>query len=203
MNSMKQHKQCKQCGKLLPSTAFRKYYGGRKGNYKYCLTCERINNREKYLMKKDILSADETAELNNIHDLWQLQRMNGLQPPHLNQNKVSVAESVDDLLSAYDTKEFDALKANKTDARTDNTTDVNISDIPVELQIWLTADLTKTPEYYQDEVYEKLREKYRPVLEINQQTLMPVYDDTYKDVLNKILDRFDDYEDNYDWSKED
>ena len=44
---------------------------------------------------------------------------------------------------------------------------------------------------------EELREKYRPMLEINKQTMMPVYDDTYKSILDQILARFDEYEDAY------
>jgi hypothetical protein len=70
-------------------------------------------------------------------------------------------------------------------------------NVPDELKIWLNKKLTKEPEYYQDVVYEKLREKYRPILEIDKSTMLPVYDDTYRFVLDAILKRFDDYEDKY------
>ena len=35
-------KTCKQCGELKPIEQFRKYYGGRKGTYTTCKTCENI-----------------------------------------------------------------------------------------------------------------------------------------------------------------
>jgi len=79
--------------------------------------------------------------------------------------------------------------------------DAESEAIPEELRTWLTAELTREPEYYQDEVYERLREKYRPIKEIDQQTMLPVYDNTYKWVLDKILTRFDEYEDAYYASK--
>ena len=195
---MEDFKQCKQCGKMLPISSFRKYYGGRKGTYKYCLTCERINNREKYLMKKATFTAEETEELEMIHKLWHIQRMNGLQPPHDNRNKASVADRVVDLLADYETTEVAAAQSNEHKA-----VELESSNAPADLTKWLTVELTEEPDYYQDTVYEQLRDKYRPVIEINQETLMPVYDDTYKDILNQILERFDDYEDNYDWDKED
>jgi len=46
-------------------------------------------------------------------------------------------------------------------------------------------------------VYEELQKKYRPILRIDEETMLPVYDDTYRDVLQKILERFDKYEDEY------
>lgn len=189
-----QFKQCKQCGKMLPLTNFRKYYGGRTGYYKYCLVCEKINNREKYLSKKTTLTDAEAEEYEKIQHLWHVQRMNGLQPPH-NSNQLSVASRVEDLLADYDATS-NAVVEQPTQTETGVV-------IPAELQEWLTKPLTEDPDYYQNTVYEELRDKYRPIMEINQDTLMPVYDDTYKPILNEILDRFDDYEDNYDWDKED
>lgn len=204
---MDDFKQCKQCGKMLPTSMFRKYYGGRKGSYKYCLTCEKINNREKYLMKKATFTAEETEELDMIHKLWQIQRMNGLQPPHDNRNKASVADKVEDLLADYEATQVASSKSTdpRAAAHEFDYTEIMAGDntIPAELSKWLTVELTEEPDYYQDTIYEQLKDKYRPVIEINQDTLMPVYDDTYKQVLNLILERFDDYEDNYDWDKED
>ena len=42
-------KICKQCGQIKPIEQYRKYYGGRKGTYKVCKSCEKINARAKYL----------------------------------------------------------------------------------------------------------------------------------------------------------
>ena len=53
------------------------------------------------------------------------------------------------------------------------------------------------PEYYQDEIYEQLKAKFRPKIKIDPDTMLPVYDDTYKPVLDKVLERFDNYEDTY------
>lgn len=70
---------------------------------------------------------------------------------------------------------------------------VTCRDKPHALDYWLTAELTKKPEYYNN-IYEQLRETYRPRTGTDPATYLPVYDDTYKDVLEKILQRFVDYE---------
>ena len=44
-------------------------------------------------------------------------------------------------------------------------------------------------------MYESLKAKYRPQLGYDSERGLPIYDDTFKDVLNQILRRFDDYED--------
>lgn len=206
---MNDYKQCKQCGKMLPIGKFRKYYGKRKGSYRMCLDCERINSREKYLSKKGKLTADEIEEFEMIHKLWKVQRANGLQPPRTNkQQQIPVVDMIDALIDDYD------KTANKhvtnwpegVDASTATDPLSPATDeayIPVELQMWREAELTREPEYYQDEIYDMLKEKYRPVIEINQETLMPVYDDTYKYILDEILSRFDAYEDEYDYGEED
>ena len=68
---------------------------------------------------------------------------------------------------------------------------------PVELDTWLTCDLTATPEHYQDVVYEQLMATYRPILSIDPMTGKRTYDDTYKDKMDLIAARFDAYEDAY------
>lgn len=188
-------KVCKQCGKLKPIENFRHYYGGRTGTYRTCLDCERINTREKYLRRKvsdDRASADEQTELQHIHALYAMQRHAGLQPPRVRNTVSSVSGMVDQLINEYATQEKAAIE------QLMNGDIVLPSDnVPEELAMWLTTELTEEPEYYQDEVYEKLREKFRPVKEIDTTTLMPVYDDTYRMVLDRILARFDAYEDKY------
>ena len=179
-------KICKQCGELKPIDQFRKYYGGRKGTYRTCKFCEKINSREKYLAKKamthDITDA-ERIELEKIHTLWDYQRAIGLEPPRVNKyNKSLSIEELDKLTQEYAKRAEDA----KVNAET-----------PPELTVWLFRRLTKTPEYYQDVVYEELQKKYRPILRIDEETMLPVYDDTYRDILQKILERFNKYEDEY------
>jgi len=70
-------------------------------------------------------------------------------------------------------------------------------EAPLDLVQWLVNDLVDEPDFYLEEVYEVLEKKYRPQLRIDQDSMMPVYDDTYRDILLKILDRFNAYEDAY------
>ena len=188
--SLPNAKTCKQCGELRPIEQFRKYYGSRKGSYKVCLACEKINSRAKYLRRKgEAMNHAEEAELEKIEKLYEMQRAAGLQPPrdHLG-CKTSLAESLDGMIEKY-SQQAASLQGVVPAAQT--------ISIPAELAKWLTEPLTEAPEYYQDEVYEQLKAKYRPQLRIDTDTMMPVYDDTYKGVLDKILDRFDAYEDEY------
>ena len=183
-------KTCKQCGDLKPLDQYRKYYGGRKGHYTICKTCEKINSRAKYLTNKgDKCSETEVAELNKIHELWKVQRMAGLQPPRENTGRtVPITESLDDMIGKY-----------KQQAEVVQEVVQAVGDIgvPAELSRWLTETLTEEPEYYQDEVYDNLKAKYRPKTKIDPDTMLPMYDDTYLPVLDKILERFNDYEDEY------
>jgi len=166
--------KCKQCGINKPAEQFRKYYGGRKGHYKTCLDCERINSRYKYLHNKQELSQDESNELIKIEELYTVQRKHGLKPPHTIIKKASITDAIDAMLNEYSDKPI---------------------GIPDELNKWLNEPLTKEPEYY-DEVYDRLKKTYRPVLKLTEE-FMPIYDDTYKEILDNILTRFCEYEDSY------
>lgn len=181
-------KICKQCGELKPIEQFRKYYGGRKGTYRTCKFCEKINSREKYLRRKECngtITDTERIELEKIHTLWDYQRAIGLEPPNTNKHSKTPAISIEEL---------DEL----TQKYAKRAKDANVSaETPPELTAWLFRPLTKTPEYYQDIVYEELQKKYRPILRIDEETMLPVYDDTYRDILQKILERFNQYEDEY------
>lgn len=181
-------KICKQCGELKPIEQFRRYYGGRTGTYRTCKLCEKINARYKYLRGKataSILSGTEQVEHDKIEALYEAQRQAGLQPPRkeAERNKPLV-DSLDDMINKYNSTKSADASADKPAA-------------PAELQQWLTIELKEEPDYYLDEVYEELKSKYRPTLSINQDTMQPVYDDTYKDTLDKILERFYEYEDAY------
>ena len=170
-------KQCKQCGDIKPIEQFRKYYGGRQGTYTMCKACERINSRAKYLERKgDALNDVEREELDKIYKLYEAQRSCGLNPPKSVMGKqLALVDTLDDLISKYSNKPVEAP----------------------ELSQWLTCELNEEPEYYLDTVYEDLNKRYRPVLRIDLETLLPVYDDTNKETLDKILERFTNYEDEY------
>lgn len=183
-------KRCKQCGKFKPIERFRKYYGGRKGTYTTCKDCEKINSRAKYLTSKgDKCNCAEQLELSKIHMLWSAQRAAGLQPPRESTGRnVPLAENLTDMINEY-TQQAAAMQGAALD--------VDTSEVPAELSRWLTEPLVEEPEYYQDEVYDSLSAKYRPKISIDQTTMLPVYDNTYKPILDKILERFDNYEDNF------
>ncbi len=179
-----QTRTCRQCGEIKPLSQYRKYYGGRKGNYTTCLDCERINSRVKYLTNKaERRSAEETEELDKIHRLWDLQRSLGLRPPRITAGRDNPVP-IDDTIAKYAAM----LEAKPAGVPT---------NIPADLEKWLTCELTDSPEYYQDVVYEQLKKKYLPMLFIDKDTMLPVHDETYRVVLSRILERFDDYEDRY------
>lgn len=194
-------KVCKQCGKMKPLDAFRTYYGNRTGTYNTCLSCEKVNTREKYLRKKSndmTISDGEAEELEKIHLLYKVQRAAGLQPPRLQEKNNCLADKLDDMIALYSKQEADlAAEAERSPETSPLSPTTDEEFIPAELQMWRTNRLTREPEYYQDTVYEGLREKFRPIKEIDKKTMMPVYDNTYKYILDEILARFDAYEDEY------
>ncbi len=169
--------KCKQCSEFKDSQFFRKY-PHRKGYYKICKRCERINNRYKYLVKKKHPSDSERKELDSIEELYDTLEKAG--------NQVPVRQQRQDMM-----REIDELKASvKPKAE-------KLQGTPAELQEWLEKDLSEfTPEYLQDELYYELQKKYRPQIGIDDD-MNPKYDDTHKEMLDKIAERFDKYEDEY------
>ena len=184
-------KTCKQCGEIKPLTQFRKYYGGRKGTYTRCKQCERINSREKYLTAKgDTRDNDEDIELSKIHRLYDYQRSMGLQPPTKHENRKALSYDLDDMLDKY------KHMADNTEQAAD-AIEVSVTDAPYELVQWLTKHLDQEPDYYLDEIYDALVDTYRPCIGIDKDSMMPTYDNRYKLILDRILERFNNYEDSY------
>lgn len=183
---------CKQCGevKQLTTEFFRKYYGANaKGFYRVCKVCESINNRYKYLTGKgDAATPADLEEIKSIEELYDLLKGLGLEPPKYGAGTTSTVHSVvEELLNRKQQQAVD---------RKEQLEEIGVeANVPTELVDWLSRPLTEEPEYYGD-VYFKLREKYMPVVGINPDST-PMYDETYKDTLEAILDRFDEYEDNY------
>lgn len=161
-------KKCKQCGVIKSQDQYRPYYGGRTGSYNTCKDCESINSRVKYLKRKSDLSPAEASELSKIYELWGAQRLLGLKPPGVRRTALELVESM-----------------------------LNVNPVNTELQEWLDCELSEDPDYYLDEVYDKLMSKYRPLLSINPETMERNYDDTYKDILDQIQARFEAYEVSY------
>jgi len=182
-------RRCKQCGevKQLTSDFFRPYYGeNARGFYRVCKTCERINNRYKYLTGKgDAATQADLEDIARIEELYDTLRELGLEPPRYGAGTTSTVYSVVEELLQKKVNQIAEKKAQLEE----------VGAAPTELLDWLTRPLTEEPEYYED-VYFKLREKYMPVIGTNPDAT-PKYDETYKEILDQILKRFDDYEDNY------
>lgn len=183
-------KQCRQCGEIKPVEQFRQYYGGRRGTYTMCRSCEKINSRAKYLEKKGANRTQlEEVELNKINKLYDAQTACGYRPPRREAGRAAaLVEDLDTMIQNYTSK---ANKVSNVPAELDT------QGTPAELLRWLSEELTRDPEYYLDDVYEDLRAKYRPVLRIDQASMLPEYDETHAAVLDAILDRFNKYEDEF------
>lgn len=188
-------KKCKQCGEVKSETLFREYYGrgankGQRtgGRFKTCKDCEAINNRLKYLTKKDVLTEVEQAEVDTYEKLYEVQRSLGFKPPATQGAKEKSTVSIaDQMMAKY---------ANMKPVDTGASHDMPLDEIPGILQQWLTKEFSGLePDELRDQ-FDKLEAKYRPQTGLDND-LVPVYDNTYKSVLDKIEDRIDDYEDDY------
>lgn len=202
-------KRCVQCGILKEEDEFRPYtYSkskGTSGRYRICKSCEAINTayrRAKTIVETPYSSFDnkELYEkslhiVDRTDQLYRVLLMRGLRVPTMPTQAQEEETSVDKLLSFY---------AAASPAAPSVIAPVVIAqNIPDELTEWLNADTSTwyaqgiSPEYLQETVYESLKAKYRPQIGVDKETYLPMYDDTFKDVLNKILRRFDDYEEEY------
>jgi hypothetical protein len=177
-------KTCRQCGELKPLAQYRQYYGGRTGHYTTCKQCEKINSRLKYLESKQTLTEPERVERDKILKLYEVQQAAGLRPPRRGVGRTTkLVDDLDQMISKYAQSEEVKLPAD--------------IEAPFELVNWLSCELTDEPDVYLDVVYESLNDKFRPVIRIDTATMMPVRDETYRPLLDKILQRFYDYEESY------
>lgn len=209
---MAEVKRCVQCGLLKEEEAFRKYTYSRENNtegrYRVCKTCEAINTayrRARQWMTDRHLEGDATAVvvvagetetyrrldavIKKTEKLYAVLESRGLRVPQ------AVATKQDGEVDC-----LDSLLAFYKEETGKSTVAVISADTPDELLHWLNVDKQEwkdnclSPEYLQETIYESLKAKYRPQTGVNKETFIPVYDDTYKAVLNQILRRFDDYE---------
>jgi len=117
-----------------------------------------------------------------IQELYNVQRSQGLKPPG-----AAETESIDIVaaLARQQAQAKDVVSAAPPDT------------IPHDLQHWLTVDLEAFKPDDLEQVSSELLAKYKKPTGVDPVTLAPIYDDTFRDVLNEILKRFDDYEDAY------
>lgn len=181
---MSEIQKCKQCGEVKGLALFRPYYN-RDGYYKQCKDCERINQRHKYLSKKESVPEQEYAELQQIEELYELQRSLGLKPPRKRSTEgESIATSIVE-------KQMEALRQKKK-------LDIELTDeTPDELIKWVKEELTG---YHPDELEKvmfDLVDRYRPQIGFDDVAERPIYDDRHKEIIDKIQARFDDYEEEF------
>ena len=213
-------KRCIQCGLLKNVDEFRRYtYAKEKdtdGRYRLCKQCEATNTTYRKICKqldafKDPVTGGHTFTPSTketfyrlmharerIEMLYNMLSARGLRVPTKKvpeDPNAGVLGTVDKLFAMYGEKPTAATVAATVVAPT--------SEVPDELQAWLDADPAEwqakelSPEYLQETIYESLKAKYRPQIGVDRDTYLPIYDDTYKDVLNQILRKFDDYEEQY------
>lgn len=201
------------------------------GRYRLCKQCETTNTTYRRLCKRlaeinpDGYNSREfgpacTEEYQRlscmkerIEALYDMLAARGLRVPNKvdatpekSSPEAKVLHDVDQLFAMYG----DAPTGRREPAPARKSTVVLPEvEVPDELQAWLDADPKDwrdkelSPEYLQETIYESLKAKYRPQIDVDRQTFMPIYDDTYKDVLNQILRKFDDYEEQYAGEEED
>lgn len=204
-------KRCVQCGLLKNIDEFRPYtYSNEKnteGRYRLCRDCETLNT--KY--RRDLQYVEENAAA----------VQSGGGNPKIYADKAQFIARIETLYTMLESKGL-RTPLSKAQAKKDNTTlaieqlekfysapqqtTVAISSTvqtPDELLQWLNesaldwAEMGFTPEYLQETVYESLKAKYRPQTGFDKTSFLPVYDDTFKEILNQILKKFDDYEESY------
>lgn len=190
MTSMK---RCKQCGILKSEEEFRLYTYSRKketqGRRNECKTCEAIN--AKYIRAKE---TGDLAEVERIMNLYTMLEAKGLHTPLSRKPRESVEDEVDAILAFHNTNGAVPRVSPILCAQ------INV-DMPSELEYWINSTFEDwieddiSPEYLQETIYESLKAKYRPQVGVDRDRFVPLYDDTYKDILNSILKRFDEYED--------
>lgn len=74
-------KTCSRCGETKPLEEFRPYYNRSTGRYSFCKTCERIETRRKYLVKRATLTPAQQEELAKINALYAKRKAAGLSVP--------------------------------------------------------------------------------------------------------------------------
>lgn len=199
-------KRCVQCGILKEEEEFRQYTYSKQnktpGRYRICKACEAINANYRraidFINNLDNKQANPTLFNKNlemvakIEQLYKILELRGLRVPTASEYKEE--NLVDKLLAFYEESTSNGAPASNLSSSVIQAT------LPDELNEWLTIDKSVwreagiSPEYLQETVYESLKAKYRPQIGVNKETFLPIYDDTYKEVLNNILRRFDEYE---------
>lgn len=201
-------KRCKQCGMLKDADEYRQYTYSKKnetpGRLSICRQCEAINSKYKKLknllldLQPDDALPSVQADIETIEKLFVVLESQGLHTPLSREIAPPPTQITDTDRAINRLMEFyDVTAPTKTAIVLPTESKV---DIPAELQHWLETPMddwmqqNMSPEFLQETIYESLKAKYRPQIGMDKERFVPIYDDTFKDVLNNILRRFDDYE---------
>lgn len=209
-------KRCVQCGEILPLTRFRvarKHKDGTSATRKYCKACEYANNKFNVLSKKraaEGLSTEEAGVFNKLLMLFDLYAHNGNEigsqvylTKHRNCSvKVAIGlpERIDlQILKQLETKEIN-MEIYKTPEATEYTVgiDPSLLDKP-DFKIWFDEkfedwDKKKLVPSFLNAVLKDLKSKYKPQIGYNEEKGLPIYDETYKEVLSRLATKMTDYD---------
>lgn len=208
---MSEMKRCKQCGLLKDVEEFRQYtyskQNGTTGRYRICKSCENINT--KYKRAVELLKQKPTCStLSKDYPAWERALEFKYRAEELykclDARGLNVSTMVANTEKDNDLNEIDKLMAfYEQPSIAEPVICTNNTGTPKDLQQWLDADpqvwvdADLSPEYLQETIYESLKAKYRPQVGYDAAKCLPIFDDTYKNVLNQILRKFDDYEEAY------
>lgn len=221
---MTKYKKCAQCGCVKLEDDFKIKYtrtDGTKLRNPYCRLCEEDTRNYRALTKlldAHCISLGQEQQLAKYVEVFRLLESQGLSTPlsrksgdkaNTERIRINPEQRLESLMQRYSTGTATPVSAVQqpsdaaTQAPSEATVPVDTTDVPEGLQQWLTGSFDEwyeklfTPEYLNESVYPTLKSAYRKEIGWNAVTLTPEYDDTYKDVLNRISDRFWDYEDWY------
>lgn len=210
------YKKCAQCGCVLPEDAYKiKYVSKKSGKIsrnRFCRNCEedtRQYNQLTNVSSLEELNHDDQKKLEAfIHAFTALERQ-GLSTP-LSRNAivktaahVAIFERLSILQEQGIIEKTEEPVTTTVPASNGYTTEV----LPVDLRKWLSEPASEilfiewyekqhfTAEYLNNVVYPTLKAAYRPEIGWNDETMAPLYDDTYKSALNDISNLFWAYED--------
>jgi hypothetical protein len=205
-------KRCVQCGILKEDEEYRKYTYSRtndtQGRYSRCRSCEATNTayrravawlsspeagygRNDFSIDVDYATVNKMRNIvTRTEELYKVLEERGLRVP--GKTEVVEVDTIGQLMDFYKVPDKVTVAV--------STVQGTPLGVPDDLDYWLKSDAAKwnelglSPEYLQETIYESLKAKYRPQVGVDKDTYLPVYDNTYKKVLNDILRKFDDFE---------
>lgn len=183
--------KCKQCQELKQETDFRKIKKTGSDDIscirKTCLDCERINNKFKYLQKKDSLSEDESSLKERILNLYTTQKELGGAVPSYDDTK----DILDTLNLAAENAE-ERLLQNRINRE-------NMFTIWLEKSNEELYEDEYTPDYLFDK-YTSLKKEFKPIIGYTEDHA-PIYadiDEKFDNLLKQLSEKFEAYEEYYD-----